>query len=121
MVSGKGSQLGSESGKERISDSVGVNPRRSPKPCDDRLENLAIGTELALFGFRFEFRVKTQEFGVGDGLAVAGENRAQRGEYPGLPVDQGAVAVESQETELIEVQHAARKKRTQGFAPWAGI
>ncbi len=28
---------------------------------DDRLEHLAIGTKLALFGLRFEFRVKAQE------------------------------------------------------------
>jgi hypothetical protein len=74
-----------------------------------------------LFGLRFEFRVKAQEVGVGDGLAVAGENRAQRGEYPGLPVDQGAVAVEGQETEWSKFNMRRARKRAQGFTPWAGI
>ena len=63
--------------------SVGVNPRRSPKPAHDRLQNFAIGTEVALLGLRFQFRVKTQEFGVGDGLAVARrESGAARRIFP---------------------------------------
>ena len=118
-VSGKGSQLASDSGSERTSDSVGLNPRRLPKPAHDRLQNFAIRMEFSLLGLRFEFRVETQEFGVGDGLAVGGENGTQRGEDSRLPVDEGAVAVKADEggIEQSSSMYFPSQKRTQGLCP----
>src|ERR1700732_4003377 len=69
------------------------------------LKNLTVGLELALLGPDFEISEELQERGVINFLAVGHENAVQGRENPSFPIDQGAIAVESQDPEAIEVEH----------------
>ena len=127
-MSGKGRPVGQRVGQRTHLGSVGLEFEASAQPAHHGLENFAIRMEFSLLGFGFQFRVEAQEFGVGDGLAVGGENGAQRGEDSRLPVDERAVAVEGHQAELSEVQHGAfilfaskAAKANPGPAPWAAV
>src|SRR6476659_8708739 len=74
--------------------------------------------EVSALRVGFQFRVETQEFGVGNGFAVGGENGAECREDSRFPVNKRAIAVEGHEPELGEVQHALAKA-SPGPVPWA--
>src|SRR4029077_6672239 len=58
-----------------------------------------------------------QEGDVINVLAVGHENAVQGRENPSFPIDQGAIAVESQDPEAIEVEHGCRR----GLCRWAAF
>src|ERR1700730_630235 len=72
------------------------------------LKNLTVGPELALLGPDFEISEELQERGVINFLAVVQENRVQGRKNPSFPIDQGAIAVESQCSEAVEVEHGVQ-------------
>ncbi len=122
-MSGKGSQLGERFGKRTDLGFGRGESQMLSEAANYGLQNFAIGMELALLGVRFEFRVETQEFRVGDGLAVGSENGAQRGKYSRLPVNEGAVTVEAERGGIERSStcglHAT--KANPGLVPWAAF
>jgi hypothetical protein len=84
------------------------------------VKNLTVGLEPALLGPDFKISEELQERGIIDFLAVGHENPVEGRENPGFPIDQGAIAVESQDSEATEVEHGVQRL-TRGLRrglPW---
>jgi hypothetical protein len=74
--------------------------------CDYRGQDFAIGLKLPLLGAQFELALQIEQGRVIGTLPMCREHLMQHGEYAGLPVDQGAVAIKGEDFEAREVNHA---------------
>ena len=99
-------RIGLPDGKRYPAKVIGIDPQADIALLrligDDPTQDLAIATELARLRLRFEARVAFENLVVVGLVLVSVQEGAQRSQDAGFPVDEGAVAIECQDLELIE-------------------
>jgi hypothetical protein len=69
------------------------------------LQNFAIAPVWSLLGTRLEVAIKLEDRSVVSILAMGGEDTMHAAQNSFLPVDEGAVAIESENFKSAEVEH----------------
>ena len=85
----------------------GNESQLSPELATDGAQNLAIGPEGRLLCLLLEVSVKLEEGSVPDVFGMRRKDAVKRREQPGLPVDEGSIAIEGEDLEAVEIEHRA--------------